>query len=76
MAPELYSGRGFTVISGILVDEYSYNENIIIHAGLSAYIGNKRGRQHPDGSQVVSHVVDLTSKFAPNSIGTNQYTGE
>ena len=74
LAPEIYTGRGFVVLRGIPVDNYSYNGNVLIHAGLSMYVGNKRGKQHPDGARVVSHVVDLTKEFAEEKIGTNQYT--
>jgi hypothetical protein len=63
------------VLRGIPVDDYSYNGNVLLQAGLSLYVGSKRGKQHPDNSRVVAHVVDLTNEFDKEKIGTNQYTG-
>lgn len=42
---ELHFGRGFFVLRSLRVDAHSREENIIIYAGVSAHVGDVRGRQ-------------------------------
>lgn len=79
-AQELHSGRGFFVLCGLQVDKYSIEENIIIYAGVSSYIGNVRGRQDSkiiDGvqqSSVLNHIKDLSQTSVASKIGAPAYT--
>ncbi|EED19027.1 TfdA family oxidoreductase, putative [Talaromyces stipitatus ATCC 10500] len=71
---ELHFGRGFFVLRGIPVDKYTTEENIIIYAGVSSYVGDLRGRQErrntTDGkSAVLSHIKDLTGTYSRETIG-------
>ncbi|KAF3404614.1 hypothetical protein DPV78_003350 [Talaromyces pinophilus] len=71
---ELHFGRGFFVLRGIPVNKYTTEENIIIYAGISSYVGDLRGRQEKrsptDGKAVVlSHIKDLTGKYSRENIG-------
>ena len=44
----IHLGRGLAIIKGLDPDKYSLKENIILFAGLSSYIGDKRGSQGPE----------------------------
>ncbi|KAJ5158403.1 Taurine catabolism dioxygenase TauD/TfdA [Penicillium coprophilum] len=67
ISKEIHTGRGFAVLRGLRIDDYSREDNVIIYAGVSSHIGNIRGRQQEgrlaDGtSPVLSHIKDLTRK--------------
>jgi hypothetical protein len=42
---ELHSGCGVVLFKGLNVDQYTRRENVIIFAGLSAYMSERRGLQ-------------------------------
>ncbi|KDR86131.1 hypothetical protein GALMADRAFT_52396 [Galerina marginata CBS 339.88] len=73
LAKELHTGRGFFVLRTIPVDSYSRDDNILIYAGLSAHIANKRGVQDL-GDSVLAHIKDLTQTHPLKSIGAPAYT--
>jgi hypothetical protein len=78
---ELHFGRGFFVLHGLRVDSYSREENIIIYAGVSTYVGDVRGRQqdqrHTNGtSLVLSHIKDLSNTTEKGSIGAPSNTND
>ncbi|KAJ5382592.1 Taurine catabolism dioxygenase TauD/TfdA [Penicillium concentricum] len=67
LSKEIHTGRGFVVLRGLRIDDYSREDNVIIYAGVSSHIGNIRGRQQEarlaDGtSPMLSHIRDLTDK--------------
>ncbi|KAJ3500807.1 hypothetical protein NLJ89_g9628 [Agrocybe chaxingu] len=49
LSRELHTGRGFFVVKTIPVDSYTREENTIIYAGISSYVGPLRGVQDRDG---------------------------
>ena len=55
LSRELHTGRGFFVLKTIPVDSYSREDNILIYAGVSSYVGNRRGVQDIDDS-VLAHI--------------------
>ncbi|KAG6809387.1 hypothetical protein H0H92_000456 [Tricholoma furcatifolium] len=59
LARELHSGRGFFLLRTIPVNSYSREDNILIYAGVSAWIAPLRGLQDKNGG-VLSHIKDLT----------------
>ncbi|KAJ5188438.1 Taurine catabolism dioxygenase TauD/TfdA [Penicillium cf. griseofulvum] len=66
ISKEIHTGRGFVVLRGLRIDDYSREDNVIIYAGVSSHIGNIRGRQQEgrlvDGTwPVLSHITDLTN---------------
>lgn len=70
---ELHLGRGFFVLRGLRVDTHSREDNIIIYTGVSAYVGDIRGRQqgqrHTNGtSLVLFHIKDLSNTAEKASI--------
>jgi len=79
-ARALQAGPGFFVLRGLLVDKYSREENIIIYAGVSSYIGGIRGRQGRatvDGvskSTMLNHIKDLSQTAVAKNIGAPAYT--
>ena len=78
---ELHLGRGFFVLRGLRVDAYSREDNIIIYAGVSAYVGDVRGRQqdqrHTNGtSLVLSHIKDLSNTVEKGLIGAPSNTND
>ncbi|CAG8069265.1 unnamed protein product [Penicillium nalgiovense] len=81
LSKEIHTGRGFVVLRGLRIDDYSREDNIIIYAGVSAHIGNIRGRQQEarlaDGSSpVISHIKDLTRNTEKNLIGAPSNTAD
>jgi len=76
----LQSGRGFFVLRGLQPDNYSVEDNIIIYAGVSSYIGSVRGRQDTkiiDGikrSSMLNHIKDLSKTSVAGKIGAPAYT--
>ncbi|KAH8654984.1 hypothetical protein BGZ60DRAFT_418179 [Tricladium varicosporioides] len=79
-AQALQSGRGFFVIRGLRPEKHSIEDNIIIYAGVSSYIGSTRGRQDNkviDGvkkSNMLNHIKDLSRTSAATNIGAPAYT--
>jgi hypothetical protein len=78
---ELHFGRGSFVLRGLRVDLHSREDNIIIYAGVSAYVGDVRGRQqdqrHTNGtSLVLSHIKDLSKTAERGSIGAPSNTND
>lgn len=73
LSREIHTGRGFSVVRGIPVDSYSREDNVIIYAGVSSYIGSSRALQDANGG-VLSHIEDLTLSHDPRSIGSPAYT--
>jgi hypothetical protein len=81
LSKELHLGRGFSVLRGLRVDSYSREENIIIYAGVSAYVGDIRGRQqdqrHSNGtSLVLSHIKDISNTAEKGAIGAPSNTND
>ncbi|KAH6718335.1 hypothetical protein BKA61DRAFT_513017 [Leptodontidium sp. MPI-SDFR-AT-0119] len=79
-AKELQSGRGFFVLRGLRPDDYAIDENIIIYAGVSSYIGSVRGRQDSKlvdktkQSSMLNHIKDLSQTSVAGNIGAPAYT--
>ncbi|KAJ5561571.1 hypothetical protein N7461_000332 [Penicillium sp. DV-2018c] len=81
LSKEIHTGRGFVVLRGLRIDEYSHEDNIIIYAGVSSHIGNIRGRQQDTRlangtSPVISHIKDLTSTLEKEKIGAPSNTAD
>ena len=74
LSKELHNGRGFFVLRTIPVDNYSREDNIIIYAGVSSYVGELRGVQDAGNKRVLSHVKDLTLTHSNDRITTATYT--
>lgn len=73
LAKQIYQGRGFFVIRTLPVDKWTREENIIVYAGISSYVGNKRGQQDADGGALV-HIRDLTRTHFDKQIPIPAYT--
>ena len=58
ISEECYSGRGFCVVRGLEPAKYTDEENVILYAGISAYIALERGFLDRARQQVLC-------KFAP-----------
>lgn len=71
---ELHTGRGFSVLRGIPVASYSREDNVIIYAGVSSYVGELRGLQVADNDGVLAHIKDLSQTHPAKSIGAPAYT--
>jgi len=76
----LSSGRGFFVLRGLPIDNYTTEESIIIYAGISSHIASNRGRQDCkiiDGrkqSSMLNHIKDLSKTKVAGNIGAPAYT--
>lgn len=49
MTEELHFGRGFFALRGLNPDRYSREDNILLFLGVSAYVGENRGKQDDKG---------------------------
>ncbi|KAJ5204489.1 uncharacterized protein N7498_005368 [Penicillium cinerascens] len=81
LSKDTHSGRGFFVLRGLRVDDYSREDNIIIYAGVSAHIGSIRGRQQDTRLQngkspVISHIKDISSTVDRAQIGAPSNTAD
>ncbi|RDB25525.1 hypothetical protein Hypma_006210 [Hypsizygus marmoreus] len=72
LSREIHTGRGFFVLRTIPVDSYTREENAIIYAGVSSYVGALRAVQ--DGKSVIAHIKDLSQTHPANIIGAPAYT--
>ncbi|KAF8545248.1 hypothetical protein BDD12DRAFT_871931 [Trichophaea hybrida] len=76
LANSLYDGVGFVVIRGIDPKAQSIMENIIIHVGLTSYVGTKRGYMGAKGNDVLAHIRDLKNHFQGQDIVTPSFTND
>lgn len=81
LSKEIHRGRGFFVLRGLRIDDYSREDNIIIYTGVSSHIGSIRGRQQDTRLQngkspIISHIKDITSTVAKGQIGAPSNTAD
>lgn len=50
VAKEVHNGRGIAIIRNLDPSKYSFEDGIVIYAGIASYIGEKRGTQDKDGN--------------------------
>ncbi|WVF66484.1 hypothetical protein IAT40_001224 [Kwoniella sp. CBS 6097] len=55
---EIKTGLGFRVLRGLPVDDWERKKQIVIFAGIAAYIGSRRIKQ---GTQNIVHLRDITN---------------
>jgi hypothetical protein len=72
LSHELHLSRGFFVLRTLPVEKYSREDNIIVYAGVSSYIGNRRAVQ--GSSDVLAHIKDLTLTNPTAIVGSPAYT--
>ncbi|KAJ6782224.1 hypothetical protein PWT90_10205 [Aphanocladium album] len=66
MRSEVYGGRGFALLRGLDVNQYSADDLTIIYLGVQCYIGNQFGRQDKKGNMLVHIVADSSSQTQAN----------
>ncbi|PWY83565.1 TfdA family oxidoreductase [Aspergillus heteromorphus CBS 117.55] len=81
LSREVHLGRGFFVLRGLRIDNYSREDNIIIYGGVSSHIGNIRGRQEDNRSKgtpsrVLAHIKDVSRTVDPETIGAPSKTND
>ncbi|KAJ5097253.1 hypothetical protein N7456_007974 [Penicillium angulare] len=81
LSKELHYGRGFFVVRGLRIDNYSREETVIIYTGISSHIGSIRGRQQDTREQsgtspVISHIRDITNIAEKGKIGAPSNTSD
>ncbi|KAM6494497.1 hypothetical protein JOM56_010858 [Amanita muscaria] len=74
LSKELHSGRGFFVLRTIPVDNYTREDNIVVYAGVSSYVGELRGVQDQKKKGVLNHIKDLTPTHPKEILGAPAYT--
>ncbi|KAF8346163.1 hypothetical protein F5887DRAFT_125135 [Amanita rubescens] len=74
LSNELHNGRGFFVLRTIPVDNYSREDNVLIYAGISSYVGELRGVQDQQTKAALNHIKDLTLTHSKAAIGTPAHT--
>ncbi|KAL4757803.1 TauD/TfdA family dioxygenase [Aspergillus foveolatus] len=78
---EIHLGRGFKVIRGVPVDQYTREEIFITYAGITSHIAPIRGRQDNSwqgkpADVVLAHITDLSRKVDTRTIKAPAYTTE
>ncbi|OCL15203.1 Clavaminate synthase-like protein [Glonium stellatum] len=70
----IHQGDGLLVLRGLNPDKYDAEENAVIYAGLSSYIGDRRGFQSRFTKEVMIHIKDTGKTLTPNPMAsyTNQ----
>ncbi|KAJ5559924.1 hypothetical protein N7513_002323 [Penicillium frequentans] len=81
LSRELHLGRGFFIIRGLRIDDYSREDNMIIYVGVSAHVADVRGRQQDTRfsagkSLIVSHIKDLSRTKDAANIGAPSNTAD
>ncbi|KAL4957575.1 hypothetical protein BDW69DRAFT_19004 [Aspergillus filifer] len=81
ISKEVHQGRGFKVIRGVPVDQYTREENTIIYAGITSHIAPVRGRQDNTyqgnpADVVLTHITDLSRQVDTQTIKAPAYTNE
>lgn len=61
LSHELHAGKGFFVLRGIDLDNYSVEDGMTIYLGIQVYIGEQRARQDDRGNMVVHIISDSTA---------------
>jgi hypothetical protein len=79
LSKEIHTGRGFSVLRGLRIDDYTREDNIIIYTGISSHVGSIRGRQQDTRlangtSPMISHIKDLTQTVDKGKIGAPSNT--
>jgi len=75
LSRDLHNGRGFFVIRGLRIDDYTRADNVLIYAGLSAHIAPQFGRQDhqfngKSADVLLAHIKNLSASSLSCS-GTN-----
>lgn len=73
LAKELTSGIGFFHLRGLDPQRYSNETNVALYLGISAYIGEKRGRQDECGNMLRASLVEML--YAGTTLVLPQYAG-
>jgi len=68
---ELHNGSGVALLRGLNPEHFTRQENIVIFAGLSSHMSQKRGYQ--GAGRILIHIRDLTH-VAPKSLRVAPYT--
>jgi hypothetical protein len=56
VSKDLHTGRGLTILRGLIPTKYTSWENVVIFAGISSYLGEQRGCQDRYGNMLsLSH---------------------
>ncbi|KAL9625233.1 MAG: hypothetical protein Q9160_000635 [Pyrenula sp. 1 TL-2023] len=71
-AVEVHNGRGISIFRGLNPSKYSFEDGIMIYAGIASYIGEKRGTQDNDGNILV-HIKDVGAAVAPDDQRQSPY---
>ncbi|KAF3768915.1 Clavaminate synthase-like protein [Cryphonectria parasitica EP155] len=58
LSKEVHNGRGFAVLRGLNTEDFSSGDLTMIFMGISAYIGDKIGRQDRAGNCLVHIIAD------------------
>ncbi|KAF8541099.1 hypothetical protein BDD12DRAFT_986806 [Trichophaea hybrida] len=67
------NGRGFFILRGLDPKKYDAKDNVIIYAGMSSYVAERRGRQDEKNNYLL-HLTDLGSSVAPDNVRQAPYS--
>jgi len=51
----LYNGNGLLILRGLNPDKYQHSDNVLLYAGLTAHIGDRRGVQVQPTKEVLGN---------------------
>ncbi|KAF4970368.1 hypothetical protein FZEAL_10060 [Fusarium zealandicum] len=78
---EIHLGRGFKVVQGLPVDNYTREENVMIYSGLASHVAPIRGRQDntwqgKSCDVALAHIIDMSRNLGLSNVGSPAYTTE
>ncbi|ORY67028.1 uncharacterized protein BCR38DRAFT_300793, partial [Pseudomassariella vexata] len=62
---QCYHDRGFTVVKGLDPTKYTPERNVVLYAGIAAYVAPQHGFLDKDFKRVLCHVVNAASTAPP-----------
>ncbi|RMZ83944.1 hypothetical protein DV737_g1373, partial [Chaetothyriales sp. CBS 132003] len=72
VAEDIHNGRGISILRGLDPAKYSFEDNVLLYAGIASYIGATRGKQDKDGNVLV-HIKNVKAKVAPDDKRQSPY---
>ncbi|KEF59890.1 uncharacterized protein A1O9_04738 [Exophiala aquamarina CBS 119918] len=72
VAEEVHLGQGIGILRGLDPSKYSFEDNILIYAGIASYVGSTRGTQDKDGNVLV-HIRNVGADVAPDDQRQSPY---
>ena len=68
LSETLHGGRGFFIVSGLNIDDYSVEDSVTVYLGLASYIGDQHGIQNSKGDVLSKYKLLSEKSRKTNSV--------